>query len=305
MKSNQAIIEKIKKLKKQKKAVILAHCYQNIEIDFVADIVGDSLYLSQQAAKTNADIIVFAGVYFMAETATILSPSKKVLLPRMEAGCLMAEMINIQELRKFKAQDLNTPVVCYVNSTAEIKAESDICCTSANAVHVVKSLNAAKVLFVPDRGLGSYVNSQLPDTEVICFPGYCPTHMRILPEDIDNMKTENPDAMVLVHPECHMEVIKKADFVGSTSGIMKTAKESSAKRFIIATEKGVVDRLQRDYPEKEFILATEKAICENMKWNTLEDVLNCLENESPEIFVDKETSQKAVVSIERMLAVKV
>jgi quinolinate synthase len=305
MKSNQAIIEKINKLKKQKKAVILAHCYQNIEIDFVADIVGDSLYLSRQAAKTNADIIVFAGVYFMAETAKILSPSKKVLLPRMEAGCLMAEMINIKELREFKAQNPNTPVVCYVNSTAEIKAESNICCTSANAVQVVKSLNAEKVLFVPDRGLGSYVNSQLPDTQVICFPGYCPTHMRILPEDIDNMKTEYPEAMVLVHPECHMEVIKKADFVGSTSGIMKTAKESSAKRFIIATEKGVVDRLKRDYPEKEFILATEKAICENMKWNTLEDVLNCLENESPEIFVDKETSQKAVLSIERMLAVTV
>lgn len=301
---NQATIAEINKLKKEKNAVILAHCYQNIEIDEVADIVGDSLYLSQKAAETDAEVIVFAGVYFMAETAKILSPNKKVLLPRIEAGCLMAEMISIDDLREFKAQHPGAPVVCYVNSTAEIKSESDICCTSANALKVVESLNAEKVLFVPDRGLGSYIDSLLPNTEVICYPGYCPTHMRILPKDIDAMKAKYPEAMVLVHPECHMEVIKKADYVGSTSGIMKTAKESDKKQFIIATEVGVVDRLNRDCTDKEFFLVSEKAICENMKWNRLEDILNCLKNDSPEINVDKEISDRAYTSIKRMLDIK-
>ena len=270
---NISLVEEIKKLKIQKNAVILAHCYQRTEIDEVADFVGDSLYLSQQAAKTDADIIVFAGVFFMAETAKILSPQKKVLLPRLESGCLMADMINIDELRAFKASYPNIPVVCYVNSTADIKAESDICCTSANAVQVVRSLSSDKVLFVPDRGLGAYVDMQLPDKEVISYYGYCPTHMRIKPEDIADMKVKYPDAEVLVHPECHMEVIKMADFVGSTSGIIRRARESSANRFIIGTEKGVVDRLIRDYSDKEFFLVSDKAICENMKWNTLEDIL--------------------------------
>jgi len=298
------LINEINKLKKGKNAVILAHCYQNIEIDEVADFVGDSLYLSQKAAETDADIIVFAGVYFMAETAKILSPDGKVLLPRLESGCLMADMITVEDLREFKSQHPGVPVVCYVNSTADVKAESDICCTSANAVKIVKSLNAPKVLFIPDSGLGSYVNSQLPDTEVISYPGYCPTHMRIKPSDIDNLKSQYPEAMVLVHPECHMEVINKADFVGSTSGIIKTAKESDKKQFIIATEKGVVDRLKRDLPEKEFILVSEKAICENMKWNTLEDILISLQRLAPEVDVPRETASKAFTSIKRMLDVK-
>lgn len=300
---NLSVINEIKKLKKEKNAVILAHCYQNIEIDEVADFVGDSLYLSQQAAKTDADIIVFSGVYFMAETAKILSPKKKVLLPRLESGCLMANMINIEELRKFKAQHPGLPVVCYVNSTADIKAESDICCTSANAVKVVQSLNADKVLFVPDRGLGSYVNSQLPDKEVISFYGYCPTHMRILPEDVLKMKEKYPDAKVLVHPECHGEVIKLADFVGSTSGIIKYAKETNVKTFIIATERGVVERLQRDIKDKEFILVSDKANCENMKWNTLVDILKALQTESPEINVPYNIAKNAYSSISKMLEV--
>jgi len=297
------IVDLINNLKKQKNAVILAHCYQNIEIDEVADYVGDSLYLSQMAAKTEADIIVFAGVYFMAETAKILSPQKKVLLPRMESGCLMADMLNIEELKKFKAQHSGAPVVCYVNSTAEVKAESDICCTSANAVKIVSSLPEKQILFVPDRGLGTYVASQLPEKEVVSFYGYCPTHMRITPKDVLALKNKYKDAEVLVHPESHMEVIKLADFVGSTSGIMKQARESSAESFIIATEKGVVERLQRDLPEKNFIHVSEKAICENMKWNTLEDVLVCLEKESNEIFVDPQLAQKAYNAINRMLIV--
>lgn len=297
------IIKKINELKKEKNAVILTHCYQRVEIDEVADFVGDSLMLSQQAAKTDADIIIFAGVYFMAETAKILSPQKKVILPRIESGCLMADMINAEELRAFKAQYPDAPVVCYVNSTAEVKAESDICCTSANAVKVVQSLPDKRILFVPDKGLGAYVASQLPDKEIICYSGYCPTHMRILPEDILSHKTKNPEAEVLVHPECHAEVIKLADFVGSTSGIMKRVKESSAKIFIVATEKGVVDRLERDYPERTFILASEKAVCDNMKWTTLEDVLISLETCQPEITVDKNIAEKAFLSIDKMLKV--
>lgn len=297
----QQLINEINKLKKEKNAVILAHCYQRLEIDEVADYVGDSLYLSQMAAETDADIIIFAGVYFMAETAKILSPNKKVILPRLEAGCIMADMINLQELRAFKAANPGYPVVCYVNSTAEIKSESDLCCTSANAVKVVSSLSSDKVLFVPDKGLGSYVASQLPDKEIICYMGYCPTHMRLKPQDVLSMKAKYPDAEVLVHPECHMEVIKLADYVGSTSGIIKRAKESHNKIFIIATEKGVVERLERDIPDKQFILVSEKAICENMKWNTLEDIFNAINNEAPEINVDEEIARKAYSSIKKML----
>ena len=244
-----ALVSEIRKLKKEKNAVILAHCYQNMEIDEVADYVGDSLYLSQMAAKTDADIIVFAGVYFMAQTAKILNPEKKVLLPRLESGCLMADMINLQQLREFKAKHPGVPVVCYINSTAEVKTECDICCTSSNALKIVKSLNAPEVLFLPDTYLGKWVEEQLGTTKVITYPGFCPTHLRIKPEDITEARKKYPDADVLAHPECHKEVVKLADYVGSTTGIMKYAAESPKKQFIIATEKGVADRLKRDYPQ--------------------------------------------------------
>lgn len=302
-KDKKEIIEKIQKLKKEKNAIVLAHCYQNVEIDEVADFVGDSLYLSQQAAKTDADIIVFAGVYFMAETAKILSPDKKVLLPRLEAGCQMADMINLQQIREFKSKHPNIPVVCYVNSTAEVKSESDICCTSANAVKVVKSMNVPRVLFVPDTYLGTYVGEQLKDVEVITYPGYCPTHLRIRPEDILERKKQYPDAEVLVHPECHKEVVKLADFVGSTTGIMKRAKESNAKTFIIVTELGVVERLERDFPDKKFVLVSPKAVCANMKWIHLEDILNSLEAEQHEIDVDPELAKRAYAPIEKMVSI--
>ena len=298
-----SIVNEIKKLKEEKNAVILAHCYQNIEVDEVADYVGDSLYLSQKAAETDADIIVFAGVYFMAQTAKILNPVKKVLLPRMESGCLMADMVNLQQVREFKSKHPNIPTVCYINSTAEVKTECDICCTSSNALNIVKSLHAPQVLFLPDTYLGKWVESQLDGTEVITYPGYCPTHLRIKPEDIIEMKKKYPNAEVLAHPECHKEVVKLADYVGSTTGIMKHAIESDKKQFIISTEKGVVDRLKRDYPEKEFILIKDNIICPNMKWHTLEDIYNALAKEQHEINVDKDVAQKALKCIDRMLEV--
>lgn len=297
------IITEIKKLKQEKNAVILAHCYQNVEIDEVADFVGDSLYLSQMAAKTDADIIVFAGVYFMAQTAKILNLDKKVLLPRLESGCLMADMINLQQLKEFKSKHPNIPTVCYINSTAEVKTECDICCTSSNALKIVKSLNSEKVLFLPDTYLGKWVESQLDNTEVITYPGYCPTHLRIKPEDILAAKEKYPNAKILAHPECHKEVVKLADYVGSTTGIMKYAIESNEKQFIISTEKGVVDRLKRDYPQKEFILIKDNIICPNMKWHTLDDIYNALKKEEHEINVDKEIAQKAIKCIDRMLEV--
>lgn len=297
------LTDKIKKLKKEKNAVILAHCYQNAEIDEVADFVGDSLYLSQMAAKTDADIILFAGVYFMAQTAKILNPSKKVLLPRLESGCRMADMINLKQLREFKSKHPNIPTVCYINSTAEVKSECDMCCTSSNAVKVVNSLNAEKILFLPDTYLGKWVESQLGNLEVITYPGFCPTHLQIRPEDIEKAREKYPDAPVLAHPECHQAVTKLADYVGSTTGIMKYAIESDKKRFIIATEKGVVDRLQRDYPDKEFILIKDSIICPNMKWHNLIDIYNSLENEQHEINVDKEIASKALNCINRMLEV--
>jgi quinolinate synthase len=295
------LVEKINRLKREKNAVILAHCYQPVEIDLVADYVGDSLYLSQVASKTDADIIVFAGVYFMAQTAKILSPDKKVLLPQIEAGCRMADMIDYSQMLEFKSKYPNVPVVCYVNSTAEVKSECDLCVTSSNAVKVIKSLNAEKILFVPDTYLGKWVEKQLGNIEIITYPGFCPTHLQIRPKDIEQARKEHPDALVLAHPECHMSVSDIADYVGSTTGIMKFAKESKNKSFIIATEQGVVDRLKRDYPDKEFYPVKNNIVCPNMKMTSLEDVLNVLENETNEIYVEDEIARKAVGCIDAML----
>lgn len=297
------LIEKINKLKKEKNAVILAHCYQNVEIDEVADYVGDSLYLSQMAAKTNADIIIFAGVYFMAQTAKILNPSRKVLLPRLESGCRMADMITLDQLREFKSKYPKMPTVCYINSTAEVKSECDICCTSSNAVKIVDSLKAVEILFLPDTYLGKWVESQLGNVKVNTYTGFCPTHVQIRPNDVTEARKKYPNALVLAHPECHQSVVAMADYVGSTTGIMKFAAQSDKKEFIIATEKGVVDRLKRDYPEKEFYLIKDNVICPNMKWHTLTDIYNALDREEHEITVDTEIASKALKCIDRMLEV--
>lgn len=295
-----SLVDKIKKLKKEKNAIVLAHCYQNVEIDEVADFVGDSLYLSKMAKETNADIIVFAGVSFMAETAKLLSPNKKVLLPRTESGCFMADMINLDSLREFKAQHPNIPVVCYVNSTASIKAECDICCTSSNALDIVRNMKVPEVLFVPDTYLGKWVEAQLDGVKVTTFNGFCPTHLRITPKDMEDARTKYPNAKILAHPECHFKVSALADFVGSTKAIMDYVANSSDKEFVIATEKGVVDRLARDYKDKKFHLIKDTIVCQNMKWNTLDDIYNSLLNETHEIFLDETVSEKAMACINRM-----
>lgn len=295
-----SLVDKIKKLKKEKNAIVLAHCYQNVEIDEVADFVGDSLYLSEMAKETNADIIVFAGVSFMAETAKLLSPNKKVLLPRTESGCFMADMINLDSLREFKAQHPNIPVVCYVNSTAAIKAECDICCTSSNALDIVRNMKVPEVLFVPDTYLGKWVEAQLDGVKVTTFNGFCPTHLRITPKDMEDARTKYPNAKILAHPECHFKVSALADFVGSTKAIMDYVANSSDKEFVIATEKGVVDRLARDYKDKKFHLIKDTIVCQNMKWNTLDDIYNSLLNETHEIFLDETVSEKAMACINRM-----
>lgn len=297
------LIQEIKKLKEEKNAIILAHSYQNIEIDEVADFVGDSLYLSQKAKETNADIIVFAGVYFMAQTAKIISPDKKVLLPNLNAGCLMADMINHAQILDFKTKYPNIPVVCYINSTAEVKAECDICCTSSNAIEIVKSLNVPQVLFVPDANLGKFVEEQLKNVEVITYNGNCPVHHRVSIVDIENIKKKYPLAKTLIHPECKPEVSELGDYVGSTSGIIDYVKNSSDEQFIIVTEKGVTDRLKRDCPEKEFFVLNENMLCESMKLTTLEEIRDSLIFEKNEIKLDENIRLKSAKCIERMLQV--
>lgn len=298
-----SIVDDIKQLKKEKNAIILTHCYQPIEIDEISDYVGDSFYLSRMAAKTDADIIVFAGVHFMAQSAKLLNPNKKVLLPNPKSGCFMADMVNVEQLREFKAKYPNIPTVCYINSTAEVKAECDICCTSSNALEIVKSLKSDKVLFLPDTYLGKWVEKQLGNVEVITYNGFCPTHLRIRPEDIENSRKKYPNAKILAHPECHTEVSKLADFTGSTKEIMEYAKSSKSKQFVIATEKGVVDRLQRDCADKEFILIKDEIVCQNMKWNSLDDIKNALIKEEHEIEVDETVFVNAKKSVDRMLEV--
>ena len=298
-----SIVEKIKKLKQEKNAIVLAHCYQNMEVDEVADFVGDSLYLSKMAKSTDADIIVFAGVSFMAETAKLLSPNKKVLLPRTESGCFMAEMIDLENLRKFKAKYPGIPTVCYINSTAAIKSECDVCCTSSNALDIVRNLNVPKVLFLPDTYLGKWVESKLDGVEVITYNGFCPTHLRIYPEDIENMRQTYPNAKILAHPECHTKVTELADFVGSTKAKMEYAARADNTEFVIATEKGVADRLTRDYPNKKFHLIKDSIVCQNMKWNKLEDIYNSLINETHEITLDETISKKAMKCINRMFEI--
>lgn len=300
---NLKMIEEIQRLKKEKNAVILAHNYQIPEIQEVADLVGDSLKLSQVAAETDADIIILSGVRFMAESAKILSPNKKVLLPAYDAGCPMADMIDVDKLRAFKEQHPGAPVVCYVNSSAEVKAESDICCTSSNAIEIIKSIPSKKILFVPDMNLGSYIAKQVPEKEIILYKGFCITHHRVKPTEVDQVRGAYPDAKVLIHPEAAPEVVAKADFVGSTSQIINYAKESNCNTFIIGTEMGVMHKLQKDNPTKKFYLLSPGLVCNNMKKTHLVDIYEALLEEKHEITVDETIREKALGSLEKMLKI--
>ena len=297
------LVERINKLRKEKKAVILAHNYQLPEVQDIADYVGDSLGLSIAASKTDARVIVFCGVNFMAETAAIICPDKTVLMPEVNAGCPMADMITTEKLKNLKTEYPGKPVVCYVNSSAEVKAESDVCCTSANSVKIVGSLSEKEIIFVPDKYLGLYTQSKLPEKKLILFDGYCPTHAKILPEHILKAKHEHPMAQVMVHPECRPEVIALADAVVSTGGMVKFARESAALEFIVATEVGIIHRLKKDNPEKLFFPASSGAICPNMKLTTLEKVLWSLEDLRTAVTVPAAIRLKAEKAIKRMLAV--
>ncbi|MFC2059735.1 quinolinate synthase NadA [Chloroflexota bacterium] len=299
--SDTELIDKIINLKKRRNAVILAHNYQLGEVQDIADFVGDSLELSRLAAKTDADVIVFCGVHFMAETAYILSPDKKVLLPDIHAGCPMADMITAGGLREMKRKHPKATVVCYVNSSAEVKAESDVCCTSANAVRVVESLDAEEVLFIPDQYLGHYVSTQT-DKKIILWPGFCPTHLRIQPQYIVNLRQEYPQAKVVVHPECRPEVTALADEVLSTGGLCKYAGSSEVEEIIVGTEIGIIHRLRKENPGKRFIPASEQAICPRMKLITLESVLWSLQEMSPEIKIQEGVRLKAKAAVDKMLA---
>jgi len=296
------LIKKIAALKKKKNAVILVHNYQLGEVQDIADFIGDSLELSQNAAKTNASVIVFCGVHFMAETASILCPDKVVLLPDMNAGCPMANMITAERLREKKKEHPQAVVVCYVNSSAEVKAESDICCTSANAVKVVESLDAREIIFVPDQYLGHYVSTKT-SKKMILWPGFCPTHARIKPERIKELKRDYPQARVVVHPECRPEVIALADEVLSTSGMCRYARRDDVREMVVGTEMGIIHRLRRENPGKRFIPISEQAICPNMKLITLEKVLWSLEEMNPEVKVPEEIRLRAKAAVDKMLKI--
>lgn len=297
---NAEIVADIMKLKKQRNAIILVHNYQRPEVQDIADFIGDSLELSQRASQTKADVIVFCGVHFMAETAYIINPKRTVLLPEPESGCPMADMITAEALITRKKELPGVTVVCYVNSTAAVKAESDICCTSANAVKVVQSLGNKEILFVPDQYLGQWVGEKT-GKQMHLWHGFCPTHMRILAEDILREKQLHPGAVALVHPECRPDAKAVADEVMSTGGMIRYAHESKAKEIIIGTETGIIYRLQKENPNKTFIPTTDKAICPNMKRITLEKVLWALQEMQNRITVPENIRVRALSAVERML----
>jgi len=302
MRVDAELIDKILSLKRERNAVILAHNYQLGEIQDIADFVGDSLELSQDAARTEAEVIVFCGVLFMAETASILCPNKVVLLPDINAGCDMADMITAEGLRERKRELPGAAVVCYVNSPAEVKAESDVCCTSANAVKVVESLDADEILFVPDQYLGHYVSTKT-SKKINLWPGFCPSHARIKPQDITELRQEYPQAKVVVHPECRPEVIALADEVLSTGGMCRYARRDDVTQVIVGTEIGIIHRLRKENPGKKFIPVSEQAICPTMKLITLESVLRSLREMTPEVKVPEDIRLRAKASVDRMLEI--
>lgn len=303
MEDKQKLIEKIKKLKKEKNAVILVHNYQHQDIYQVADFLGDSLDLSRSAHETNADLIIFAGVLFMAETAKILSPAKKVILPRFDAGCLMADMITADDVVELREKYPEAKVVSYVNTTAAVKAVSDICCTSANAVEIVKSLPNKRIIFIPDKNFGSWVARQIPEKEFILYPGFCYVHNNFNIDMIKKAREMFPEAIIIVHPECTPDVTAAADKVLSTSGMVKYAKNCPNTRIIVGTEEGLINRLRMENPEKEFYSLGASKVCFNMKKIRLEDVLKSLEKEETEIILSQDVIEKARNALTKMIEI--
>jgi quinolinate synthase len=291
-------------LKKERNAVIVAHNYQIDDVQALADVIGDSFALSKYCASVPQDVIVFCGVHFMAESAKILSPQKTVLLPEINAGCPMADMVTAEELRALKRDHPHAAVVCYINTSAAVKAESDICCTSSNAVKVIQSLTQEEIIFVPDKNLGNYIAKKVPGKKMIIWDGYCVTHHRVTLEDVQKAKKAHPDAVLLVHPECRPEVVELADFVGSTRQIIDFAAAAKEKKFIIGTEMGVLYSLKRNNPEKTFYLLSQGLICPNMKKTRLESVYNALTKMRYAIELEQEIMVKARTTLERMLKVE-
>ncbi len=295
-------VEEIKRLKKEKNAIILGHFYQNAEVQDIADYLGDSLKLSQIAVETDAKIIVFCGVHFMAETAKILNPEKKVLLPVMKAGCKMADMISASALKRYRLEHPNTKVITYVNSTAEVKALSDCICTSTNAIKIIKHYldQGDDILYCPDQNLGNYA-MKLLDKKFEVWQGCCPIHHFLDKKKILKVKEQYPDALLIAHPECRLDILEIADYVGSTKQLLEFSKSSSATTFIVATEKGVIHAMEQASPTKKFILASPTLSCVNMKYTTLKDVYECLHAESNEIIVDEQIAESAKKALDQML----
>jgi quinolinate synthase len=299
---NQLLIEEIKKLKAERNAVILSHFYPRSEVQEVADFVGDSLSLCKAAVNSKAEVIVFAGVHFMAESASIIYPEKTVILPVPDAGCPMADMVTVGSLRDAKEKHPDAAVVCYVNSSAAVKAESDVCCTSANAINVVNSIEDREIIFIPDKNLGAFVSLHT-DKKIHLWPGFCHVHDNISEENIRELKKLHPDAEFLAHPECRPEVLGFADRILSTSGIVREVGSSGSAEFIIGTEREIVRNLKRKYPDKKFYPVSGKAFCYNMKKITLEAILNSLQNLEYEIQVPENIRMKARKALDRMLEI--
>ena len=298
---SSSIIERIQVLKAINNALIMAHNYQIPEVQDIADVVGDSYMLAKYAQETDKDVIVFCGVHFMAESAKILNPSKKVVLANPEAGCPMADMVEPKALRAFKERYPGVPVVAYVNTSAEVKALCDVCCTSSNAVSLIRSMSADRLIFLPDRNLGQYVANQVPEKEIILWDGFCITHERVEEEDVIAAKSQHPEALVLMHPECNPSIWKHADFMGSTSQIIEYAAKSEHLSFIIGTEAGILHSLKKRSPEKTYHLLSECLVCQNMKKTTLMDVEKALAGHVPEIQLDPALMALAEQSLLRML----
>lgn len=295
------IKEEILRLKKEKNAVILAHYYVLPEVQDLADFVGDSFALAKKAKSIDASIIVFAGVSFMGESAKILNPDKKVLMPDLEADCPMAHMATLAKVQKMHEEIDDLAVVCYVNSTAELKKVSDVCVTSSNAVDIVRKLPQKNIYFIPDRHLASFVQKLVPEKNVILNEGYCPTHHAMTSQDVQTAKQAHPHALVFVHPECPEEVVNLADYAGSTAGIIQAVNQSDAKEFIIGTEEGVLHELRKQNPEKTFYLLSENLVCEDMKKVTLEKLAQVLRAESNEVHLDEKTMEEAYKAMDTML----